>query len=220
MFLKKSFVYYFLLSLCSLSFAQDTGSGKFDEEVKVLTAQDASINKKKLILFTGSSSIRRWKDIHTYFPQHNILNRGFGGSQMNDLVDYFDKLILPYQATQIFIYEGDNDINAGKTTAEILLKADELLQLIRTKLPDKTKIIFIGIKPSLSRWKLKAEYQAFNAAYEDWTKKNNVGYVDMWSPMLDSDGNPINDVFIEDGLHLNKKGYDIWGRVLVPYVGK
>ena len=32
--------------------------------------------------------------------------------------------------------------------------------------------------------------------------------------MLDNQGNVFKDVFIEDGLHMNKKGYDIWGNVI------
>jgi lysophospholipase L1-like esterase len=214
--LKLIFIALLPLSVC----AQAPDPLRFDKEVETLTANDASVNKKNLILFTGSSTIRMWKDINTYFPEHNVLNRGFGGSQMEDLVRYFDKLILPYTPKQIFIYEGDNDINAKKTTEQVLQKADELVTLIRTKLPKKTKIIFIGAKPSIARKALRPTYEAFNADFKAWAKKNKVGYVDVWTPMLNKDGSLMDDLFIEDGLHMNKKGYDIWGPVLAPYVGK
>jgi len=212
-------LFLFILAF-TLSFAQAQDPLRFENEVKTLIANDGTIDKNDLILFTGSSTIRMWKDIQTYFPKYNVLNRGFGGSQMTDLVYYFDKLVLPYKPTQIFIYEGDNDLNAKKTTEEVLQKADELLALIKTKLPKKTKVVFIGAKPSIAREALRPQYEAFNKAFKEWTKKNKVTYVDVWTPMLNNDGTLMRDLFIEDGLHMNKKGYDIWGRVLAKYVGK
>jgi len=211
---------FLLILALAASFAQAQDPLRFESDVKTLVANDASVNTKDLILFTGSSTIRKWNDINTYFPNYNVLNRGFGGSQMTDLVYYFDKLILPYKPKQIFIYEGDNDINAKKTTEEVLQKADELLALIKAKLPKKTKVVFIGAKPSIAREALRPQYEAFNAAFKAWTKKNKVGYVDVWTPMLNNDGTLMRDLFIEDGLHMNKKGYDIWGPVLAKYVGK
>jgi len=210
----------FIILLPVSLFAQGLDPSRFDKEVQTLTANDASINTQNLVLFTGSSSVRMWKDINAYFPRYNVLNRGFGGSYMVDLVYYFDKLILPYTPKQIFIYEGDNDINAKKTTEEVLQQADDLLVLIRAKLPKKTNVVFIGAKPSIAREALRPQYEAFNTAFKAWTKKNKVGYVDVWTPMLNPDGTLMRDLFIEDGLHMNKKGYDIWAKALAPYVGK
>src|SRR5262245_34536441 len=82
------------------------GQGHFDQEIAELTANDQSINKENIVLFTGSSTIRMWKSLQSDFPKYNIVNRGFGGSQTSDLLYNFDKLILPYKAKKIFIYEG------------------------------------------------------------------------------------------------------------------
>lgn len=214
--LRLFFIVLFPVSL----FAQVPDPSRFEKEIQTLTANDAAVNTDNLILFTGSSSIRLWKDINAYFPKENVLNRGFGGSQMEDLVYYFDKLILPYKPKQIFIYEGDNDINAKKSNEEVIQKANELLTLIRAKLPKKTKVVFISAKPSIAREALRPQYEAFNAAFKAWTKKNKIGYVDVWTPMLNPDGTLMRDLFIEDGLHMNKKGYDIWGKVLAHYIRK
>jgi len=91
-------------------------SRPFEKEVADLTAQDSTVRKRKVILFTGSSSVRFWKDIQSYFPEYNVVNRGFGGSTMADLLYYTDKLIIPYRPRMIFIYEGDNDLAAKKET--------------------------------------------------------------------------------------------------------
>ena len=206
-------VLLFAIPVC----AQD--SLRFQKEVDKLIAGDSTVNKKNLILFTGSSSIRFWPDLNIYFPKHNILNRGFGGSEMIDLINYVDKLILPYNPKQIFIYEGDNDINAGKNPDKILQEADRLLLLIRGKLSRKVQVVFISPKPSISREPRKDKYLAYNQKLRSWTKqKRNVVFIDVWTPMLDADGNVRKDLFLGDGLHMNKKGYDIWAKVIGPYI--
>jgi lysophospholipase L1-like esterase len=208
-----------LLALEFTAVAQDPR--RFETEVASLVAGDAAVNKKKLILFTGSSSFRLWRpDLASSFPDKNVLNRGFGGSQMSDLVYYFDKLILPYHARQIFIYEGDNDLAAGKTPEEIMRKADTLLHLIRTKVSRKVNVVFLAAKPSLARWNQRETYNTFNSMLKAWAKKHkHVAYADIWTPMIDpATGKVRDDLFIEDGLHMKANGYEIWTRVLAPYM--
>lgn len=188
---------------------------RFEKEVHALVAGDSAINKRKVILFTGSSSIRFWSGLRKDFPNHNVLNRGFGGSEMSDLLYHTGTLILNYNPKQIFIYEGDNDINSGKSPEEILANADKLLGLLRAHLPAKVKIIFISAKPSIARWHLKEKYEEFNRKLKDWTgTKKNVFYADVWTPMLDSTGEVRKDLFIEDNLHMNQVGYTIWATVI------
>jgi lysophospholipase L1-like esterase len=215
----KRFSLLFVLWLVTLSvYSQE--SRPFENEVKNLIAKDSLItNRKNIILFTGSSSIAYWKDVQTYFPDKNILNRGFGGSTMRDLVYYTPQVIIPYNPKTIFIYEGDNDINSGHTSKDILASADTVLNAIRKHLPATVKVYFIAAKPSVARWHLKDHYIAFNNALKAWTKtKPNVYFIDVWTPMMDSDGMVRNDLFIEDNLHMNKTGYAIWFETIKPYV--
>jgi lysophospholipase L1-like esterase len=191
----------------------------FTNEVNELVAGDTAVNKKKVILFTGSSSIRMWKDLKAYFLDHNVLNRGFGGSQMTDLLYFVDKLIVPYKPKMIFIYEGDNDLASKKTPDEIIATADSILNLIRSKVSKKVKVAFIEAKPSIARWVIKERYIEFNSKLKAWTAtKKNVLFVDVWTPMLDTNGEVQKDLFIGDGLHMNKKGYDIWAREVAKYM--
>ncbi len=192
---------------------------RFEKEVKDLIAGDSLVNKKSLILFTGSSSIRMWKDLKTDFPEHNIVNRGFGGSDMRDLLYYAKPLITQYKPTKIFIYEGDNDVNVGKTPEQILAEADKLIAILRAELPGRVRIIFISAKPSVARWHLKDKYVAFNQQLQRWTTtKKNVLYADVWSPMLDENGEVRKDLFLGDNLHMNRAGYDIWKKVVGQFL--
>ncbi len=209
----------FVLCLIALS-AYSQESRPFENEVKNLVAKDSLItNRQNIILFTGSSSIAYWKDVQDYFPEHNVVNRGFGGSTMRDLVYYTPQVIIPYNPKTIFIYEGDNDVNAGHSLKNILASADTVLAAIRTHFPPTVKVYFIAAKPSVARWHLQKQYIGYNKALKAWTKnKNNVFFVDVWTPMMDKNGNVRKDLFIDDNLHMNKKGYAIWAEVLKPYV--
>jgi lysophospholipase L1-like esterase len=192
---------------------------RFEQEVSMLTSNDQQVDTTDLILFVGSSSIRLWVDVEESFSKQNVLNRGFGGSEMSDLIYYFNKLILPYHPKKIFIYEGDNDLNSGKSPEKVLDDFKHLLELIREKISPTMPVIFISVKPSIARKQLLAKCQSFNKTLRAWTKKNkHVYYVDVWSPAFDRKGNILKDIFLQDSLHLNKKGYDIWTKQVRPFV--
>ncbi len=193
----------------------------YENEVKNLVLQDSLIkNRKDLILFTGSSSIRMWTELETDFPGKNVLNRAFGGSTMRDLLYFADQVIIPYNPKTIFIYEGDNDLGFTSATPEqILASADSLLMIIRAKLPQPIKVYFISPKPSIVRWHLKDQYIDFNKKLEDWAKaKRNVYFIDVWTPMVNPDGSIKKELFMEDGLHMNRKGYDTWRDIIRKYL--
>jgi lysophospholipase L1-like esterase len=211
-----------LLVLCTfnitgpLLLAQNPG--RFAKEVDSIVAANQSFRKDNLVLFTGSSSIRLWKNLSVAFPEHNVLNMGFGGSEMADLLYYTDKLIIPFQPKQIFIYEGDNDLSVGRSAEQIIASADSILLRVRQHLPE-AEVVFISPKPSLKRWELKAKYEDFNKKFRDWaTKKRGVRFADVWTPMLDRNGKVMQDIFVADGLHLNEKGYSIWTSALKKYL--
>ena len=203
--------------LFSLFEAEAQDPTRFQEQIDAYLAESVPAGEA-LIVFTGSSSIRMWRDLADDFSSHTVINRGFGGSQMSDLLHYADELILRHRPAKVFIYEGDNDIAAGKKAGRILRDAKNLQQRIHNALPD-TELYFLAAKPSLARWELKEQYEALNrrlARYAD--KTDGVTFVDVWTPMLGADGRVLPDIFIDDGLHMNRKGYDIWKEVIGPYV--
>ncbi|MBO6793320.1 MAG: hypothetical protein JJ895_05380 [Balneolaceae bacterium] len=211
-----------LLFICLISthvLAQDPT--RFAGEIEVITNRDFERNNDQpLVFFTGSSSIRMWKNVETTFPGYQVINNGFGGSEFSDLIHYKQELIYAFEPDILFIYEGDNDVNSGKSKEEILKEAVSLLDDIKLKLPD-TQVYMISPKPSISRWHLKDEYEQVNDALNQLTQSDeypNVSFIDVWSPMLDDNGSVKDDVFIEDDLHMNEKGYEIWAAVIGEYL--
>ncbi len=170
------------------------------------------------VLFVGSSSIGKWTNLTECFPNLTTIRRGFGGSQMADLLHFHERLILPYKPKTILIYEGDNDLAAGKKAETIVGEYKELAQKIHRALPD-AKIYFISVKPSPSRLKYMDEAKKVNsqiAKYSRW--KSWLEYIDIWKPMLGPDGQPMADLFVSDNLHLNGKGYALWTKIIAPKI--
>ncbi|HYC85293.1 MAG TPA: GDSL-type esterase/lipase family protein [Chryseosolibacter sp.] len=200
-------------------FAQDPL--RFKKEVTDLKASDSLVVKKRLNLFTGSSSIRLWADLQQRFSEANVVNRGFGGSLMHELHYYTADLILDYRPRRVFIYEGDNDLGTGKHAEDILRDADKILSAIRCKLGRRVKVYFITPKPSIRRWDLKSRYENYIAALKNWAReRKNVAVIDVWTPMLNGDGNVRAELFVDDGLHMNQQGYDIWAQLIRPHLLK
>lgn len=194
---------------------------RFNTQIEQLVSKEYHFDPgKELLLFTGSSSIRMWKDIQDYFPQYNVVNNGFGGSHFSDLIFFYNKLIIPNNPDILFIYEGDNDIASKKKPRMIAKEAKFLLYKIRRDLPG-TRVVMISPKPSIARWDLRKEYQALNKKLKRLAHRTDmVEYADVWNAMLDENGYVFQDVFIEDNLHMNKKGYDIWAKVLSGFLNE
>lgn len=164
----------------------------------------------RVILFTGSSSIKLWNDAWKYFPGRTIINTGFGGSHMSDLLFFLDELVFRYSPDQVIIYEGDNDLASGKEPATIMKDAERIVAQLQDRLPG-IKIALISAKPSLARWELKENYKQLNRLIREYAeKKDDVEFIDIWPLMLDEKNEPGQGLFLEDGLHMNKAGYDLW----------
>jgi lysophospholipase L1-like esterase len=195
------------------------GPEKWEAEIAAFESLDAEHPAGKGgIVFVGSSSIRLWKTLSADFPNHRVLNRGFGGSQLSDLAHFADRLVLAYAPRFIVVYSGGNDINLGRTAEEVFESFRELVGKIRASQPD-TPIAYISIAGNPKRWKQVAEVIRANALVEVFTKQNEkLLFIDVFHLMLGPDGQPKPEIFAADRLHMNAAGYDLWKQALLPYL--
>lgn len=166
------------------------------------------------IVFVGSSSIRMW-DLPKSFPDLPAINRGFGGSELCDSVHYFDLLVARHEPQVVVLYAGDNDAAGGKKAEQILADFRAFVGQMKEKLPE-SRLVYISIKPSLARWKLADEMQKANRriAAECRHDEERLHFVDVWPEMLGPDHKPRKELFLDDGLHMNDEGYQIWVSLL------
>lgn len=190
---------------------------RFEEAVRAFEAEDrAMMPPEGAIVVTGSSSIRRW---HPTLKQDlaplTVIPRGFGGSTMQDVEHFLERLVLAYKPRAVVIYEGDNDTGAyGVPPAEIAGRLEAIVDRIHAALP-AARVYVMSVKPSLARAAVWDKAQETNALYQELAAGNGlVSYVDVATPFLRTDGKVFDDVFIEDGLHLNEKGTRIWAATI------
>jgi lysophospholipase L1-like esterase len=155
-----------------------------------------------------------------YFPEFSIINRGFGGSTLADQIRYVNEIVFPYAPKQIVIYCGENDFAASDTVTSGLVthRFVTLFNLIRAKLPDVT-ITYVTMKPSPSRWHLADKFVEANKNIQDFMEqKPNTSFINIWDAMLDNNSVPDKSLFLDDMLHINSKGYDIWQKAIEPHL--
>ncbi len=166
------------------------------------------------IVLTGSSSIARWNDqaVEALAPL-TVIPRGFGGSIMNDVVHYVDRVILAYKPRAVVIYEGDNDTSPGSLIplAMITNQLEDIIEQIHRELPE-TRIYVLSVKPSPIRESVWERAQLLNEHYRQLADANPlVHYVDVATPLLNEDGSMNPRLYVRDMLHLNGSGNEIWG---------
>ena len=170
------------------------------------------------IVFIGSSSIARWTNLAESFPDLKVINRGFGGSEMSESARYAPRVVVPRAPRIVVLYTGENDLNRGLTPDAVASDFSTFVETVRTSTP-ATRIVVIGLKPSLLRWKLReAMHQTNTLIRTRCTADSNCVYVDPWPSMIGKDGTPKPELFVEVGLHMTPDGYTVWTQMLKPHL--
>lgn len=195
------------------------GGGPFEAEIRAYEARDRqSPPPPGGVVFVGSSSIRMWHSLQRDFAGTEVINRGFGGSELEHSIRYADRIILPYRPRQVVVYAGDNDINAGKSPERVLHDYRELVRRIHQRLPEAT-VSFISIKPSTARWHLVDRIREANELVRQFSASDpRLQYIDVFTPGLGADGMPRRELLQQDGLHLTPAGYAVWRDAVRPYL--
>lgn len=170
------------------------------------------------VVFIGSSSIARWTNLAESFPDLKVVNRGFGGSELADSAKYASRVVVPHAPRIVVLYAGENDLNRGVTPETIAGDFGTFTGVIRGSLPS-TRIVVIGLKPSLLRWKLRDGMHQTNTLLRTrCAADRNCAYVDPWPSMIGKDGTPRPEFFVADGLHMTPEGYKAWTEMLRPHL--
>jgi lysophospholipase L1-like esterase len=196
--------------VCQLPAADNAGSERWQGAIAAFEAADkASPPPQDAILFIGSSTIVRWKTLAQDFPEHPVINRGFGGSQIADSVFYADRIVIPYRPRLIVLRAGGNDIHAGKSPEQVADDFQAFVARVRAKLPE-VRIAYMPINASPLRWaNVEREKQANELIKAYIAAGKNLDYIDAFEATLGADGKPREDLFVKDRLHFNDEGYKI-----------
>lgn len=197
-------------AVCS-AVAGPSGPARWEADIAAFESKDrANPPAKGGVLFTGSSTIRLWATLAEDLPSIKTLNRGFGGSQISDLVFYFDRLVLPYEPSIVVVRSGGNDLHAGKSVDQVLADYKELAEKLHAQLPG-TQLVYVSLSPSVSRWDEDEATRKLNAMVGEYVKGSEwMKVIDAYDVSLGSDGRPRAELFGKDMLHFNAEGYKLF----------
>lgn len=210
---------FLLVLVTSVSVSGQSHDVPYQEDVEVIRKYDNMYPQpENPILFVGSSSIRLWKDFNKKFGKYSAINRGIGGAVVNDILYHTEDLIFRYKPRKIVLYVGENDLpNASSTADSVLSRTVRLYNRIRSGLPD-VPIIYIAMKPSPSRDQFQAKAMEANGLIRKFFEgRKDVTFLDIYTPML-TNGKSRPELFLEDQLHMNEKGYAIWEKKLAKHL--
>src|SRR4051812_28063834 len=175
---------------------QPHDSSRWEKAIAAFEAEDKTHPPPKgALLFIGSSTIVRWKTLAQDYPEHQVINRGFGGSQIADSVNFADRIIIPYAPRAVFLRAGGNDFNAGKSVEQVFNDYKAFVAKIQAKLPG-TDIFFIGLSPSNARWKQHEQERELNNVVHGYIEgKPHLKYIETYDMVLGADGKPREDLF-------------------------
>jgi lysophospholipase L1-like esterase len=209
-------VVFFSLGMCRpLVAALPVDPRRFDKEIAAFDRHDTTNPPpQRPIVFVGSSSIRLWPGLPGSFPNLPVLNRGFGGSQLSDVLFHLDRTVLRYRPSRVVLYAGDNDLAEGRSPETIAAEFETFVSTVRDK-AGPIPIDFLAIKPSPKRLALLREQMRANRLVSDVARRHpDVSVIDVFSPLLDPRGEPDEKLFAADRLHLGPAGYALWNRVV------
>lgn len=200
---------------------QEPGQNRFEPNVRAYEAADrTSPAPRGAILLVGDSQFYRWRTLADDLPGYTVVNRGIDSFQTSDLLHFTDRLVLPYAPRLIVTHVGGNDVNNRRTPEQILGDFQAFVARVRTVLPD-VPIAFSGITPGPGRWQQADIRRRTNAVVKAWVERQpNMHFVDLWDAMLTADGQPREDLWVEDRIHPNQAGYRIRVRVMTPILGQ
>ena len=215
----KRFLLLLILLLSVAVIADEPEVNRWEAAIQAFETMDKeNPPKQEAVLFVGSSSIRMWKTLDTDFPNIDVINRGFGDSEVEDLVYFANRIVIPYHPRLVVVYSWDNDIARGKSPENVLQDFRTFVQAVHDSLPE-THIAYIAIKPSLARWDKVEQMKKANDLIQKFIRQNpKLEYIDIFTTMIGKDGKPRQELFINDGLHLNVQGYQLWVEKVKPFL--
>lgn len=189
------------------------GPERWEDTIKKFEETDARTPPPKgAVLLIGGSNARRWTDVGDYFPQHRLINRGFGGGRLTDILHYADRIVLPYAPKTILLNAGGNDLSSGKSPEQVRDAARAFSAKIHATLPD-TRIYHIGLPQVLrasNSPEMLAVIREMNGLLAELAQtEENFEYIDLFEAFLDDKGKSRPELFVQDGTHFNPAGYTV-----------
>lgn len=192
---------------------------RYAADVEELVAKAAADQRKDIdVVFFGSSSIRLWNGLEEMMAPLSVVNRGYGGATVRDILVNYDKLMAHY-SPKAFVVFCDNDICGNEVDLTVSGVLDHYRLLFNRLDQDYpgVPVFFLSWKYSGLRAFMRDTQKLVNDVMADYASSSNqVTFVDVNATLLQPDGDINQSLFESDNLHINRDGYLLWTSVLKP----
>ena len=212
---------FFVALLLIVSSNAQTPQNRFEKQVQTYETEDATTPPpKNAILLVGDSQFFRWKTLAEDLPDYTVINRGIDSFQFSDILHFYDRLVLPYKPRMIVLHVGGNDVHNGKTADQVLADFKAFVAKVRATQP-KIPIAFTSITPGPGRWGEAEKRKQTNQLIKAYcASQRKLHFIDLWDAMLTKDGQPREELWVEDRIHPNHAGYLLRVKIMRPLLGK
>ena len=199
---------------------------QFNEQQNAITEKYDSKSRQGEIIFYGASNFRLWMEMENDLSGYKVQNHGFGGSTDKDLAERADVLLYPYAPKIVFFQTGSNDYVSIEGTdeekvAQCMAYKAQMFDTFRAQLPDAHFVVMSGLLlPGRSQY--TALTQMVNDELQKYCEEHAayMTFVDA-EAMTYADCAYRTELFIEDGIHLNRDGQLEWCRdYIAPQIEK
>ncbi len=190
---------------------------RYEKEINDLIVRGG---KPETTVFYGSSTFAFWghEKLQSDMSPINVINCGFGGSTAHDAAYWYEKVVKPLKPKLLVWYEGDNDLAFGYSSQEVLEIASGLFDKMKKDFP-LLKILIVSVKKSIAREELWDKIKELNANMQGYAQSYEyISYIDMNKIAIDEKGSARADIYVEDGLHFNEKGYELLTKLIKPII--
>lgn len=219
---------FFLAASCSPLKKYANTAAPWESQIKELERKDLSENiPNDYILYLGSSSIRLWDSIQQDMSPYNSVKRGYGGAHFYDLIHFTERLVTPHKDAKAIVCFVANDLTGIWDDPKTKVSPKQVKRLFSffTKqvrdIAPKTPFFLVEITPTQSRWNIWDKTVKANDLMEAYcNSQENMYFISTSEEFLNEDNLPRTELFIEDQLHLNRDGYQLWSRIIKSHLDK
>ena len=169
--------------------------------------------KKTNIVMLGDSITQNivWNDL---LGRSDVANRGVGGNTTKDILNRLDQIYIP-KPQLCFIMAGINDLTRRKSVDETFRNIEKIIECLK-----QHHIIPIIQSTLFTQNFDDANIKVFrlDQLLKTYSIENSIEYLDI-NAILSNDHKLIAQ-YSKDGVHLNDRGYQWWGKYLLPVIKK
>lgn len=196
---------------------------RFEEQI--LSYEKLPVETGKVLLY-GSSFFAFWgyerakKQLaQATNGKLQVVNHGFGGATVEELLYYYHRMVLPYQPSAVVLRTGHNDV-WDCSAEEAIILTRRLINWLKNDFPGIRIIALKAFDHPSGLEQNRTALHRYNAMLDALAENDTqLGTVDLNPFFYHTDcetGQHFRDVFLEDGLHLTNSGYEEMTAYLAP----